>query len=150
MKKIGFISAFLFAVLWSVNVNAQSYKTAAGIRISSQQAAVNNSVTLKHFFSESVAIEGLLSFGDPVAIGALVEKHQALGANGLMWFWGAGAYFAFAGPRNAGLQGVAGLDYRIPNLPINLSVDWKPELNLAKQFSFEPAAVAVSARFVLN
>lgn len=151
MKKIAIIPAFLFiAVLWSLNVNSQSYRTAAGIRISSQQPAVNNSITLKHFFNESLAIEGLLSFGDPVALGALLEKNRPIGPNGLNWFWGAGAYFAFGGPRNGGLQGALGLDYRIPNLPLNISVDWKPELNLAEQFSFEPAAVAVSARFVFN
>lgn len=119
-----------------------------GIRISSKDAAVNNSITYKHFFNPSLAVEGLFSFSDPAALGVLLEKHTPLGSSGLTWFWGAGAYAGFGGGRRFGLQGAAGLDFIFPSLPINLSVDWKPELNLTKQFSFEPAALGVSARFV--
>jgi hypothetical protein len=119
-----------------------------GIRISSKDAAINNSVTYKRFLNASVAIEGLFSFGDPVAIGALVEKHKPFGPAGLSWFWGAGAYVGFSGGRNVGAQGAVGLDLIVPTLPLNFSLDWKPELNFAKQFSFEPSAVGFSARFV--
>ena len=151
MKKIGIISALVFGIiLFSNSANAQDYKTALGIRISSQDAAVNHSITVKQFFSESIALEGLLSFGDPVAIGLLIEKHKPIDINALNYFYGGGAYFAFAGDRTAGLQGVLGIDYRIPNVPFNLSIDWKPELNIAKKLSFEPAAVALSARFVFR
>lgn len=151
MKKIGFISALFFAgLLLTSSVSAQDYKTALGIRISSQQATVNNSITLKHFFTNSIAAEGLLSFGDPVAVGILIEKHTPIAVNSLTWFWGAGAYIGFNKEKNFGLQGAIGLDYKLPAIPINLSIDWKPELNLAQQFSFEPAAVALSARFVFK
>jgi hypothetical protein len=108
---------------------------------------VNHSITYKYFFSSSVAAEALLSFSDPVAIGLLIEKHKPFGPSGLTWFWGAGAYVGFGGGRNFGAQGVVGLDFLFPSLPVNLSVDWKPELNITKQFSFEPAAVGFSARF---
>lgn len=132
-------------------VQAQDYKTAVGIRFSSNDAAINNSISVKHFLSGKTAIEGLLSFGDPFAIGALVELHNSInGVDGLAWFYGGGAYVGFSGERNIGAQGVLGLDYKFANLPINLSVDWKPELNLLKQFSFEPAAVGLSARFTFN
>ena len=120
---------------------------ALGIRVSSQDAAVNHSITYKYFFNPSTAVEGLLSFSDPVAIGLLIEKHKPFGPTGLTWFWGAGAYVGFGGGRNFGAQGVLGLDFLAPTLPINFSIDWKPELNFTKQFSFEPAAVGFSARF---
>jgi hypothetical protein len=42
-----------------------------------------------------------------------------------------------------------GLDYNFTNLPLNLSLDWKPELSLIRTVNFEPAAVGISARFVI-
>lgn len=125
-----------------------SRKNLLGIRISSSDAAVNHSITYKRFISGSTALEGLLSFTDPGALGLLVEKHTVLGSSGLSWFWGAGAYFGFSGGRRFGAQGAVGLDFIAPNFPLNFSLDWKPELNFTKQFSFEPAALGFSARFV--
>lgn len=119
-----------------------------GIRISSKAPAVNHSITYKRFFKTDLAIEGMFSFTDPGALGFLVEKYKAFGPSGLSWFWGAGAYVGFSGSRNFGAQGAVGLDLLPSTLPLNFSLDWKPELNFTKQFSFEPAAVAFSARFV--
>ena len=123
-------------------------KNLLGIRISSSDAVVNNSITYKRFFNSTWAVEGLFTFSDPAALGLLLEKHTPLGASGLSWFWGAGAYAGFGGSRRFGAQGAVGLDFIMPSLPLNLSVDWKPELNFTRVFSFEPAAIGVSARFV--
>jgi len=49
-----------------------------------------------------------------------------------------------------GLQGVVGLDYKFSGLPINLSLDWKPELNMIDNINFEPAALALSIRFTFG
>lgn len=119
-----------------------------GIRISSSAPAVNHSITYKRFLNSTLAVEGLLSFTDPGALGVLVEKHSPFSSSGVSWFWGAGAYAGFSGGRRFGAQGVVGLDFIMPSLPLNLSVDWKPELNFTRQFSFEPAALGFSARFV--
>lgn len=119
-----------------------------GIRISSKDAVINHSITYRRFLKPDLAIEGLFSFSDPAAVGFLLEKYKSFGPSGLTWFWGAGAYAGFGGGRNFGAQGAVGLDIVLPSLPVNLSIDWKPELNFAKQFSFEPAAVGFSARFV--
>jgi hypothetical protein len=151
MKKTSFLLTLL--TLSSTTVFAQETaqpserKHALGIRISSQDAVINHSITYKYFFKPSFAVEGLFSFGDPLALGFLIEKYKPFGPTGLSWFWGAGAYAGFGGGRNFGAQGVLGLDLKAPTLPINFSVDWKPELNFTKQFSFEPAAVGFSARF---
>lgn len=127
---------------------APTRKQALGIRISSQDAAVSHSITYKYFFKPNTAVEALFSFSDPVALGVLLEKHKPFGSPGLTWFWGAGAYVGFGGSRTVGAQGAVGLDFIAPSLPLNLSLDWKPELNLVKTFSFEPAAVGFTARFV--
>lgn len=123
-------------------------KNLLGIRISTSDAAVNHSISYKRFFSSTLAVEGLFSFSDPAALGLLVEKHSPFGGAGLSWFWGAGAYAGFGGSRRFGAQGAIGLDYIMSTLPLNLSVDWKPELNFSRVFSFEPAALGVSARFI--
>lgn len=143
---------------WASTVSAQDYKTALGVRLSSSQAMVNNSITLKHFFNESTAVEALFSFGDPLALGALVEIHKPFAASGIQWYYGGGGYLGFVKSYNAnteknetntnfGAQGVLGLDYKFANLPLNLSLDWKPELNIVSDINFEPAAIGFSARF---
>jgi hypothetical protein len=35
-------------------------------------------------------------------------------------------------------------------LPLNLSLDWKPELNIIDNINFEPAAVGFSIRFTFG
>ncbi|NTS41367.1 hypothetical protein HRG84_10670 [Flavisolibacter sp. BT320] len=153
----GFLLVLFFAGFGLTrSLNAQDVETSAsparnnllGIRISSSDAAVNHSITYKRFVSSEIALEGLLSFTDPGALGILVEKHTLLGSSGIQWFWGAGAYFGFSGGRRFGAHGAIGMDYIVPSLPLNFSLDWKPELNFTKQFSFEPAALGFSVRFV--
>lgn len=158
MKKRIIVPLMLTALMFAGAVSAQSYKTGLGVRLSSSQAMVNNSITIKHFFNERSAIEGLLSFGDPLAIGALYEVHRPFSTEGLQWFYGGGGYLGFVkswNPNkqknetdaNIGAMGVVGLDYKFMNIPLNLSLDWKPELNLVSDIHFEPAAIGFSARF---
>jgi hypothetical protein len=143
------------------NLSAQGYKTALGVRLSSSNAMQNNSISIKQFISDKMAIEGLLTFGDPLALGALVELQKPLSPAGLSYFYGAGGYVSFvkkvnvSGSKtstdpNFGVQGVAGLDYKFNNIPLNISLDWKPELNIVSDINFEPAAIGFSARFTFG
>lgn len=161
MKKLVLAVVFLAGISFSNSSVAQDYKTALGVRLSSSAAMVNNSVSIKHFINEKTAIEGLLSFGDPLALGALVEFHKPLAAAGLTYFYGAGGYLAFVKTYNPtkqknetepniGAQGVIGLDYKFSNIPLNLSLDWKPELNIVTDINFEPAAIGFTARFTFG
>ena len=161
MKKI-FLALFTIAIISCVNtVNAQDYKTAIGIRLSSSAAMVNNSISFKQFITEKTAIEALVSFGDPLALGALIEFHKPLAASGLKYYYGVGGYLGFVktyNPNkninetdaNLGAQGVIGLDYKFSNVPLNISLDWKPELNIVTDINFEPAAVGFTARFTFG
>ncbi|MEO8405201.1 MAG: hypothetical protein ABI480_11415 [Chitinophagaceae bacterium] len=158
MKKILLVLLVSAALAISNTSSAQEYKTALGIRLSSAPAIVNNSITLKHFLTETSAIEALFSFGDPLALGALYEVHKPFSAQGVQWYYGGGGYVGFTKNYNVnkaknetdvafGAQGVLGLDYKFVNLPLNISLDWKPELNLVSDINFEPAAIGFSARF---
>src|SRR5688500_17288556 len=95
MKKIISISLFITAIAFTTTASAQAYKTGVGVRLSSAQAMVNNSISLKHFLNERSAIEALFSFGDPLAIGALYEVHKPFSSEGLQWFYGGGGYLGF-------------------------------------------------------
>ena len=154
LRRLSFCLGMAAVLFLQYSANAQTTESTShgnnllGIRISTSSTVINHSVTYKRFFSPAWALEGLFSFGDPVGLGFLLERHRSTVAPGLSWFWGAGAYVGFGGGRQFGAQGAAGIDYILPALPLNLSVDWKPELNFIKQFSFEPAALGVSARYV--
>src|SRR5258706_6542109 len=95
MKKVILVLLLVVAVCSLDTLHAQNYRTAVGIRLSSSAAMVNNSVSVKHFINSKTAIEGLLSFSDPLALGALVEFHQPISTAGLQWFYGGGGYISF-------------------------------------------------------
>ena len=75
--------------------------------------------------------------------------------------YGAGGYFGSGKEYDAtkardiqktylGAQGIVGIDYKFANVPLNLSIDWKPELNLISDINFEPGAVGFTARFTFG
>ena len=47
-------------------------------------------------------------------------------------------------------MGIIGIDYKFRDVPLNLSIDWKPELNLVRSVNFEAATVGLSLRFVFK
>lgn len=161
MKRIAILVSLFTFFACANTIQAQDYKSALGVRLSSAAASVNNSISFKQFISEKTAIEALFSFGDPVAIGALLEIHKPLAAEGLRYFYGAGAYLGFKKTYNPNKQrnesdpqlggmGIIGLDYKFTGIPLNISLDWKPELNLVSDINFEPAAIGLSARFTFG
>ena len=148
LKRILIMSGIAIATI--VSAQAQNYKTALGLRLSSHDAIVNNAISVKQFINTAVALEGLVSF-KPVAFGALAEVHQPVSSTpGLRWLFGGGAFVYFDHGAGGGLQGIVGLDYKFVNIPLNLSVDWKPEFEFSHGFLFEPAVVGLSARFALK
>ncbi len=132
---------------------AQDYKLAIGVRLSSAAPTLSNSVSVKYFMNGRDAIEGLVSFGPTrFGIGGLFEIHQPVGATpAFTWFYGGGGYVGFqSGNTYLGPTGVVGLDYKFQNAPINLSLDWKPELDIIPAINFVPDAFAVTARFTFK
>lgn len=153
MRKI-IPSVILITVLGFCNhLSAQDYKVAIGIRLSSAAPTLSNSVSVKYFMNEKDAIEGLVSFGPTrFGIGGLFEVHQLIGnVPAFTWFYGGGGYVGFQnGNAYVGPTGVVGLDYKFQNAPINLSLDWKPELDIVPAINFVPDAFAVTARFTFK
>jgi hypothetical protein len=132
--------------------NAPDYRLGLGIRLSNSTPTLNNSFSGKYFITDRSAVEGLVSFGSRFGVGALLEIHQPFAsASGLRWFYGAGAYVGWQDSETyLGPTGVLGLDYKFTNAPINLSLDWKPELDIIPDINFVPDAFALTVRFTLK
>ena len=132
-------------------VSAQDYRFALGLRLSNSIPTLNNSISGKYFVTDKTAVEGLVAFGSRFGLGALLEIHKPFEVEGLTWFYGGGAYLGFQ-DKNAyvGPTGIVGLDYKFKAVPINLSLDWKPELDIIPAINFVPDAFALSVRFTLK
>ena len=131
---------------------APDYKMAVGIRFSTAAPTINNSISFKYFIDQTNAVEALASFGSRFGLGGLYERHQLIGATpAFTWFYGGGAYVGFeSGQTWFGPTGVVGLDYKFPNAPVNLSLDWKPELDIIPSINFVPDAFGLTARFTFG
>ena len=151
---------FLLAITltgFAINTSAQSdvtgpaYRLGLGVRLSNSSPTLNNSITGKYFVTDRSAVEGIISFGSRFGLGALLEIHKPTNIEGLRWFYGAGGYVGFeSGDTYLGPTGILGIDYKFTNVPINLSLDWKPELDIIPDINFVPDAFALSVRFTLK
>jgi hypothetical protein len=128
--------------------SAQDYKVAVGVRLSNATPTLSNAVTVKYNMTQQHALEGIISFGSRFGLGGLYEINKMTTVQGLNWFYGGGVYVGFQdGNTYLGPTGIIGLDYKFPNVPLNLSLDWKPELDFIPSINFVPDAFGFSARF---
>jgi hypothetical protein len=149
MKKI--ILTLSLAICFVVVVNAQDYKTGIGLR-----GGYYNGITVKHFISEKAALEGLIYFRwSGTAVAGLYEIHnQAFKVERLNWYFGGGAHVGSFGSSYGGgsgtfvgIDGILGLEYNIKEIPINLSLDWKPAFDFGYSHFFGDGA-AFSIRYI--
>lgn len=152
MKRRSLILAVLLTgILFGHRASAQDYRFGLGVRLSNSSPTLNNAITGKYFATDRTAVEGIVSFGSRFGLGALLEIHNGFNTPGLKWFYGAGAYVGFQdGDTYLGPTGIIGLDYTFPNVPVNISVDWKPELDIIPGVNFVPDAFALSVRFAIK
>lgn len=128
---------FLMLCLFSINAQAQNYKSAVGLRLGSPISA-----SFKTFVNESSALEAYASFRSFAgyswfSVNGAYQIHKPIDSvDGLNYYFGGGAgvyfwSFDFGGDSattTLGLQGYLGLDYTFKDTPINLTVDWVPTL----------------------
>lgn len=126
---------------------------------------VANGITYKHFLTDNHAIDGIVNFQGNRSFTifkllGLYEIHQPINfidVAGMRWYYGFGGglgrYRYKDTPSSAGLawsfDGVVGLDYKIPTAPINLSLDWKPTMELTPESGVRFDGIGLSIRFVL-
>ena len=156
MKKILLAISILISVL--LTSNAQDYNTGIGFR-----GGPSNGLTVKHFISGNTALEGLLATRwDGLHITGLYEIHaNAFDTPRLNWYYGFGGHIGFwDGTKNdywfdnsddytvIGIDGIIGIEYNIEPIPFNISLDWKPGLNIIGHQGFWSDEAALSIRFI--
>jgi hypothetical protein len=153
MKKLTFI---LFAlIIGNITVNAQSsYTTAAGLGLDLFSGATLVGPSAKFFLAEEHVIQAEVMFeSNLTAITGLYEYHGNIeGANGLKWFAGAGPSILLFGNgfgTEIAIRPVAGLDYKIPDVPLAFSFDWRPFIGLG-DLSNEAGAFGIGIRYVID
>ena len=155
MKKICLTIILTSIVIF--NSHAQDYKTSLGIR-----AGLPVGLTVKHFLTENNAIEAFAAsrWGGFVVTGLYEFEHWTGEYPGLNWFWGAGAHlgiwsegynpridYAYTGP-GIGIDGILGLEYTFDEIPLNLSLDLLPVINIIGSSGWGGINCALSIRYV--
>ena len=156
MKRLFFVVIFAIAGCL-MHLNAQDYQTSIGLR-----AGLSSGITLKHFISTADAVEGILTtrWGGFNLTG-LYERHmRAFDTDHLYFYFGGGAHLGvWGGKANPwfsdnntytviGLDGILGLEYVFDEIPFNISLDWKPGINLIGYTGFWGDEMALSFRYI--
>lgn len=158
MRKSYFFAAILFAgmfVFTSVSTHAQStYKTGLGLGIDFGNGSTLVGPSVKHFFSTNNAgqFEALFGNGYTILQAAYLYHKHIPNAAGLQWYLGAGAGVGlYDGGSNFLIRPAGGLDYKITNVPLSFSFDWRPTITIGNGDSdFEPARFGLGFRYALN
>ncbi len=144
------LKVFLFFILASISLRAQDYKTGLGVRLSPHF----NCIDARHFLSQKLAIEGMLNLTKTQAtLVVLAEFNRPFpNEDGLSWYWGLGG--AMRMWQEGGIVGSAdailALEYTFKSAPVNLSLDWKPAVEVINGDQFYPAGFGFSVRFVFR
>lgn len=159
MRKLVFTIIIAFFML--SESKAHDYNTGIGIR-----GGFHNGITFKHFISDNVALEALLtSRWRGYMFTLLYEIHKpAFSTPRLNWYYGIGGHIgSWNGKYTHGYWGdkykdgqytvigvdfILGLEYNFIELPFNLSIDWKPAFNLVGHNGFWGDGGALSLRYI--
>jgi hypothetical protein len=135
------------------SANGSSYRNAIGLGIDFGDGSTLVGPSFKHFFTANNVGKFEVLFGDAfTAIQGFYEFHREIeSAAGLRWFAGIGAGAGIAENNSAFLlRPEAGLDYKIENVPLSFSFDWRPTFFIADDSDFEPARFGLGIRFCFN
>ncbi|MFP4059043.1 MAG: hypothetical protein ACLFUC_01000 [Bacteroidales bacterium] len=156
MKKYIFVLAFAF-VFTSVFSQKHEYIDALGLR-----GGLSSGITYKHFIDKTRALEGIITTRwHGFSITGLFEFHDiAFETAHLYWYYGGGAHVGFYdGYKNTpwlnsgesavllGVDGIIGIEYNIQEIPVNISLDWKPAINFTGGAGIFPDEIALSIRY---
>jgi hypothetical protein len=141
---------------------AQGYENAIGLRLGTSQG-----ITFKHALANDGMLELMLtSRWGGWNFTAMYQKYApAFNADGLYWYYGAGAHIGFYDGNDndknpwydedddedhviVGIDGIIGLEYQIGEIPFHVGLDWKPAFNLFDEAGLWADEVALSIRYV--
>ena len=139
----------LIAMVFAINTGfAQDYDWAVGVRA----GGTNSGLTVKHKMNSSSAVEGVLSI--PYDAGfiftGLYEVYMPVIGDGFNLYYGGGAHVGVLGNVDRfrlGIDGVVGLEYKIPEVPIAFSLEYKPALDIISHTQFHYTDFALGIKF---
>ena len=157
-RKIIIALAFSLIALYGGMAYAQTYKTAIGFR-----GGPYSGVTVKHFIGENKAVEGILANKfKGISIIGILEFQKPTTTENLYWYWGYGghvglynryryydassSHYSSGDFTTIGIDGILGLEYQFKDIPLELSVDFKPYIDFIYP-EFKIFDGAVSARY---
>ena len=122
--------------------------TAVGLRVDFGTGATGLGPNIKHKFNKNFSLDASLVFFEGGAVGISGQLEQSFpvkGSPGLEWYIGIGPQFLSSNSTTAmALVPLTGVQYNIPNTPLNFSVDWRPN------FYITPTADTQAGRFGLS
>lgn len=151
------VIAIMAICLGPFSISAQDYTTSAGLRLGQPYG-----ITFKYFLGQDDALEIIAARSSRRIFNGyhatiLYEKHtNPFNVDRLRFYYGGGGHvgiyesakFSESRP-NFGVDLVAGLEYTLPNTPLNFSLDVKPAVNFFDPFHIY-IAEAVSVRYILT
>jgi hypothetical protein len=145
MKKIFCLIAFIV-----VTVSTTQAQQAIGARLSD-----NFGITYKYTYTKPVKLEGILEIDrHALTVNGLYERYyQTPFSRYFDWYFGGGAFINFwsvndNGGVNVGLRGVAGICYTFSDIPIDISLDWMPAIQIVSDYHADFAILGLSVRYV--
>ncbi len=162
------LNCLLLLVIGLLTVNvayAQRYGTAAGLRFGNTSNSRTVGLTVQQRVFKNTTIEGILQsdFARNTTAHGMIQQHQRIISKRLNYYYGAGMSFgneeSFV--KNAetntidhtynnatmGADLILGLEFTV--LKINLSVDYKPNINIVGREQWYQGQVGISARSVI-
>ena len=131
--------------------SGSDYTNAIGLGIDFGDGQTLVGISGKHFFSANNVGKAEVLFGDGVTfIQAFYEYHKQIeNAAGLRWYAGIGPGVALRENNSWFLiRPIGGLDYKINNVPLSFSFDWRPWLSFGNNdTNFEAARFGLGFRF---
>ena len=135
---VTFCMLICFYTAFSQTDNSTStYDRAIGIKFPGGFA-----ISYKQFLKDNQNVEGEAMFitNGFRAVGLYEWNWDIQGINGLRWYVGPGAHIGFwnndgskksnRSSAGIGIDGVIGLDYKFSDLPLNISLDWQPSVDV--------------------
>jgi hypothetical protein len=158
-------SLLLFLLISTSTLMAQRYGTAAGVRFGNSNLSRTFGLSIQQRIVDRVTLEAILQsdFSRNTNFSLLVERHRPIISKRFNYYYGGGIAFgkeeSFVkneetmqidhtyGNSTVGVDLIAGIEFTVANTV--LSLDYKPNINLAGRSEFYRGQVGISARTVL-
>ena len=162
-KRISLLKATILfvAFFFTLSVKAQEIESALGGRLS-----YGGLISYQHKLNQVYMAEGIFALRwSGIEISGLVEHYKPAFSKNSFWYIGAGMHLGIHGRNNVinpvsdsnsrryinlGIDFIGGLIYYFPNLPINISADYKPAFHFTGSRAFVGEGIGLSLRYVLK